>query len=207
MVTVAAMLALAGCSSSERVLSSLGLPGSSSEQPSNLVGTPRAQAGASPASNIDPSSNCPVTDIRQGSSTYTLSAPGTERTALALRYQATIARLARECAVRGATMTIKVGVQGRVILGPAGGPGEIVVPLRYALVQEGIQPKTIVTKFYRVPVTIPPGQGNVPFTHVEENLTFPTPSIAELEKYVIYVGFDPQMMEQKPKKTERRRRR
>ena len=107
--------------------------------------------------------------------------------------------MARECAVLGATMTIKVGVEGRVILGPNGSPGEVVVPLRYAVVQEGVEPRTIMSKFYRVPVTVPPGQGNVPFTHVEEDLTFPTPSYADLQKYVIYVGFDPQMMEAKKK--------
>jgi len=203
----AAILALAGCSTSERVLSSIGL-GSSSSQPSDLVGTPPKQANANPASNIDASSNCPVTDVRQGASTYTIRAKGTESAALALRYQATISRLARECAVLGATMTIKVGVQGRIVLGPAGGPGEIVVPIRYALVQEGIQPKTIATKFYRVPVSIPAGHGNVPFTHIEEDLTFPTPPVADLQNYVVYVGFDPKMMEQKParaRKSVRRR--
>ena len=49
-------------------------------------------------------------------------------------------------------MTIKLGVQGRIILGPGGGPGQVDVPLRFALVEEGMQPKTIWTKFYQVPV-------------------------------------------------------
>jgi len=201
-------LALAGCSSTEKLVGSLGLPGSSSNQPSNLVGTPPAQASANPPSNIDPSSNCPPTSVRPGASTYTLSARGAEPTTLDLRYQATIRQLARECVVLGATMTIKVGVRGRIILGPAGGPGEIVMPLRYALVREGVEPKTIVTQFHRVSVAIPPGQGNVPFTHVEQDLTFPTPSLAELENYVIYVGFDPQMMDQKkPRKPAKRSKR
>jgi hypothetical protein len=202
MIAAAAMLALAltGCSSTERVLGSLGLPGTSSNQPSDLVGTPRAQAATNSASDIDPKTNCPVTDVRRGASTYTVNAPGADRTALDLRYQATINRLARECSMLGATMKIKVGVQGNVILGPAGGPGEFAVPLRYALVMEGTEPKTIATKFYRVPVVIPPGQGNVAFTHVEDDLIFPTPPLVELENYVVYVGFDPQMMDQKPKR-------
>ena len=54
--------------------------------------------------------------------------------ALSLRYQATFVRAARECRVKGKDVNIKVGVQGRIILGPAGGPGELTVPLRYALV-------------------------------------------------------------------------
>ena len=73
-------------------------------------------------------------------------------------------------------MSIKVGVQGRVILGPMGGPGQVDVPLRYAVVREGAQPKTIVTKFKRLPVTVGPDQTHVQFVDIEEGLTFPVPS-------------------------------
>ena len=40
-------------------------------------------------------------------------------------------------------MTMKVGVEGRVLLGPAGGPGQVDIPLRMAVVQEGPAPKTV----------------------------------------------------------------
>ena len=36
---------------------------------------------------------------------------------------------------------MKVGIQGRVILGPSGRPGQIEVPLRIAVVQEGASPR------------------------------------------------------------------
>ena len=42
---------------------------------------------------------------------------------MTMRYQVGIAQTARECAALGGVMTMKVGVQGRVLLGPAGGPG------------------------------------------------------------------------------------
>jgi hypothetical protein len=154
-----------------------------------FFGSPGAEAQAL-APTADPTQDCPVADIRSGASTLPINA-GRDASPNTLRYQATIARLARECAVRGATMTIKVGVQGRVVVGPAGGPGQIEVPLRYALVQEGPEPKTILTKFYRFPVSIPDGQSNVPFLHIEEDITFPVPSRGALEAYVVYVGFDP----------------
>jgi hypothetical protein len=98
---------------------------------------------------------------------------------------------ARECTVTGDSMTIKVGVQGRLVLGPAGSPGTINVPLRYALVREGLQPKTLWTRLFAVPVSIPAGDLNVPWIHVEEEMTIPRPSPQELEGYVVYVGFDP----------------
>jgi hypothetical protein len=84
---------------------------------------------------------------------------------------------------------MRVGVQGRVIVGPAGAPNQVDVPLRYAVVREGVEPKTIVSKFRRVPVSLG-GATNVMFTDIEEDLRFPMPSHAELEAYVVYIGFD-----------------
>jgi hypothetical protein len=190
--TVLLAFAMAGCSSN--VVDSLAIPSGGSpfyQRMSNLFfGTPAEEAQALAANTADPTQDCPIADIRTGASTMRLPAAA-DASPSTLRYQATIARLARECRVQGPTMTIKVGVQGRVIVGPAGGPGQIEVPLRYALVHEGPEPKTIVTKLFRFPVTLGEGQANVPFLHVEEDITFTVPPQAQLEKYVVYVGFDP----------------
>ena len=109
-----------------------------------------------------------------------------------LRYQVGIGETARECKLTAGTVTMRVGVQGRVVLGPAGGPGQVDLPLRLALVHEGPNPKTIYTKLNRVPVTIPPGSGNVPYTMIEEDISFPMPPRGVIDEYIIYVGFDPQ---------------
>ena len=47
-----------------------------------------------------------------------------------------------------------LSAQGRGF--PMGGPGQVDVPLRYAVVREGPQPRTIVTKFKRIPVVVAP---------------------------------------------------
>lgn len=153
------------------------------------AGAGGAGAAGSTLSTLDV--DCPGIDIRQGAGTLQTNAPGAD-SAMALRYQATFGRTARQCSVAAGTLSIKVGVQGRLILGPAGGPGEAMVPLRYALVKEGIEPKTIWSKLYMLPVQVPPGQPHVPFTHVVEDMAVPVPPAAELDSYVIYVGFDPQ---------------
>jgi hypothetical protein len=70
--------------------------------------------------------------------------------------------------------------------------------VRMALVQEGPEPKTLWTKLYRVPVAVATGQTNVPFVHVEQDLTFPVPKDDNLESYVVYVGFD-QLSANEPK--------
>ena len=126
---------------------------------------------------------------------------------MSLKYQGTFARVARECAVVDGNMLMKIGVQGRVIVGPAGGPGQVDVPLRLAVVQETPGGSTpIVTKFIRIPVTIGPNEGNALFTHIEEGLSFPLPTpTTQLDDYIAYVGFDPLSAEaqdqqkQKPK--------
>jgi len=194
-VAVVLAVALTGCSSNSLTSSATSPATTSSgggssfrERMSKMFfGSPEeAQAAANLA---DPNMDCPLADIRAGASTLQINT-GTEKEQSTLRYQATIARLARECAVSGATMTLKVGVQGRVILGPAGGPGQMELPLRYALIQEGPEPKTILTKLNRFTVTINEGQTNVPFLQVEEGLTFSVPQRVQLENYVVYVGFD-----------------
>ena len=98
--------------------------------------------------------DCPGVDIRTGAGTLAIAAKPQEATANDLRYQLTFIELARQCVVDGTgTVRMRVGVQGRVIVGPAGAPPQVTAPIRYAVVQEGVQPKTIVTKFRRVPVT------------------------------------------------------
>lgn len=146
--------------------------------------------------------DCPEVTVRQGASTLAVHAPG-EPTALNLRYQGTIGRTARECKLVAKMVQMRIGIEGHIILGPAGAPGQVEAPLRLAVVREGPKPETILTKTYRVPVTIEAGAGNVPFVQIDEDVTFPFTSAAALDKYVVYVGYDPEASKKKP---ERRRR-
>jgi len=50
-----------------------------------------------------------------------------------------------------------------------------------------------------VTVTIPENQLNLPWLHIEEEMTVPRPSGDEIEAYVIYIGFDPEGATAKPK--------
>jgi len=149
------------------------------------------KVAATAPSGPDPNVDCPSVTVRSGAATLAVNTPGAEPAATNLRFQASVAQTARECAVSAGSMTMKVGIQGRVILGPAGTPGKIEVPMRLALVREGVEPRTIWTKLYRVPVTVAPGESNVAFVQVEEGMTFPVPGGDDLEAYVVYVGFDP----------------
>jgi hypothetical protein len=146
-----------------------------------------AQASVGPTAIDD---DCPSVDIRAGASTHSVATKLQAATANDLRYQLSFHQTARQCALLGTTVRMRVGVQGRVVVGPAGAPAQVDVPLRYAVVREGVEPKTIVTKFRRFPVALPSGAPHVIFTDIEEDLSFPMPSLAELQTYVVYVGFD-----------------
>ena len=154
--------------------------GSSARSPQQVAG----------AADLD----CPLLDIRPGASTLTIGPTGDEGNngAMSLKYQGTFVRAARECAAVNGQMVMKVGIQGRIIVGPAGGPGEVDVPLRIAVVRETPGGShLIVTKFIRLPVTVASNTDNPMFTHIEEGLSFPMPPAAEIDQYIVYFGFDP----------------
>jgi hypothetical protein len=191
-----AMLA-SGCSSSSNVLGSSSGSSSSSSFFDKLGfgSSPKTSGATDGAANPDKEQqdfDCPSIEVRQGASTLTIaSAKGGDASAADLRYQGSIVRTARECPLRNGIVNLKVGIEGRIILGPTGSPGQIEVPMRLAIVHEGPDPKTILTRLYRIPVTIPPNEGNITFTHVADDVAFPMPKPAGLiDEYVVYVGFD-----------------
>jgi hypothetical protein len=134
--------------------------------------------------------DCPPLEIRTGAGTLTVAGKPPQTSAADVRYQLSFGDMARQCQAVGSTLTVRVGVQGRVILGPAGEAGPVDIPLRYAIVSEGSNPRTIFTKLKRLPVDVPPGQTNVVFSDIEEGLSVPIPSREDLMTYVVYVGFD-----------------
>jgi hypothetical protein len=126
-----------------------------------------------------------------------VAAPGKQPVGNDLRFQATITRTSRECSINGGEITARIGIQGRVIAGPAGAPSSVQIPLRVAVVQSGVQEKTIATKAYQTTVSMTEA-GSEPFMLIAEELVYPAPSGAVGDSYVFYIGFDPQAL--KPEK-------
>jgi hypothetical protein len=214
-IAVAGLLALAfgaaGCTAGSGLTTSAPAAGDASPSFSDKVksffsnsSAKSKQAATGPQTDV----YCPFIEIRQGASTLSVgppAGPSGENATMSLKYQGTFVRAARDCAVVGADMVMKVGVQGRIIVGPAGGAGDVMVPLRIAVVHETTAgSQTIVTKLIRIPVTVPPGAPYQEFTHIEEGLAFPMPSAAALENYTVYIGFDPLGAEAQDKKPKRK---
>ena len=100
------------------------------------------------------------------------------------------------------TVLIKVGMQGRVILGPEGG-GPARSMCRCGMpsfakrvdTQGRSRPSWTASRW-----RCRPNEGNVLFSHVTEGLDFPMPRGGEIDNYVVYIGFDPAGAEPEPKK-------
>ena len=152
---------------------------------------------AQPSPGAQDYEDCPPVTVRAGASTYSQAAPGKQAVGNDIRFQATITKMARECIRNGDQITARIGIQGRVIAGPAGAPASVEIPLRVAVVQGGVGEKVIGSKAYRTTVAMSE-DGTVPFTFVAEDIVYPVPSAAIADSYLFYVGFDPQVLSGQP---------
>jgi hypothetical protein len=173
--------------------------GSSDPSPSlgdrfgQLFGSKSQAVGEKAPAAVDNELDCPPVRIRAGASTFAVGLPGKPAVGSDLRYQATITRTARDCSQNGGNIVGRIGIQGRIISGPAGNPATVEVPLRVAVVQSGVNEKTIATKVYRTTVAMD-DSGNVPFSLVAEDMVYPVPTGAAGDSYIFYIGFDPQAL-------------
>ena len=116
----------------------------------------------------------------------------------------TIVRTARDCNLNGGMITARIGIQGRVIVGPAGAPPSVEIPVRVAVVQGGVNEKTIFTKAYRTTATVSE-DGTNSYSLVAEDVVYPVPPGNTGDSYIFYIGFDPQALRPEPKRSQRRR--
>ena len=199
---------LAGCGGGSMFGSSSSDSGSSSpsfgDRFSQLFGGKSQAVGDAPPPAEQNELTCPAVSIRPGASTYAVGLPGKPASGSDLRYQATITRTARDCNLVGGQITARIGIQGRVIAGPAGAPPTADVPLRIAVVQEGVTPKTIFTKAYQTSVSMT-ADSSVVFSLVAEDVVYPVPAGAAGDSYVFYIGFDPSALKPEPRARSRKR--
>jgi hypothetical protein len=131
--------------------------------------------------------SCPKAEILDGTVAYR---SGDASSARGVAYQAAIGDIARECALVSATqIKIRVGVQGRIILGEAGKPGTYSIPVRVA-VRKGDQ--TVYSRVLPVSVTIPANDTQAAFVVLDDNIALPVGANDPGDEYTVLVGLDPQ---------------
>lgn len=179
-------LSLCGCAATEKLMPSTSGVGSAF---GNLLAFHTSDPGPAPVGGPrEEPLQCPTVEILDGTASYRTYA-GTEQTNEAVRYQFSMGEVARDCTRSGKDILLKVGVDGRVLLGPAGAPGSFTVPVRIAIRHDG-DGKAAATKFFQVPATIAPGADTTTFQVVSEPIAVPFLTSHADEDYTILVGFD-----------------
>lgn len=181
-VLPALALALAGCGSSGS--SSSGEP-SAMQKFGNIIAF---QSTTPPPVNQLPTDDdvmfiCPQVIVADGGAAIRAqSGPDSS----SLRSQISINTVARECkpAGQGGGFTLKVGVEGRILIGPAGGAGSYGATLVTQVIRSG---NVVARRTSRVGGAIPSGQSGADFSHVEDGIVVP-PGSGETE---IIVGLSP----------------
>lgn len=164
-------LALAGCGSSGS--SGTGEP-SSAQKLGNIL---MFQSSTPPPVDQLPTDDdvnfiCPQVAIADGGAAIRAqSGPDSG----SLRSQVSITTVARECTPVGkdGAFTLKVGAEGRVLIGPAGSPGSYGATLITQVMRNN---QVIARRSARVGGTIPGGQTGVDFSYVEGNISVPAGS-------------------------------
>jgi hypothetical protein len=129
--------------------------------------------------------NCPSVDILEGGSAY--RGGGTAGGAQGVSYQASLINTARECSFSGNQVRIRVGVEGRLLLGTSGRAGSYSVPVRIVVKRRS---EIVMQRNTRVSVTVPGNDTQAEFAHVEENIVLPLSSNDPGDEFDILVGFD-----------------
>jgi hypothetical protein len=114
---------------------------------------------------------CPTVTVAPGGAAINSYGGGREGSPEALRSQVSIVNLARECVGRpDGSIVIKVGVEGRALIGPAGSAGRFEAPVRFAIKSGN---EVLASSARRAAVALSPGQTQGTFLVVEEGLVVP----------------------------------
>jgi hypothetical protein len=129
---------------------------------------------------------CPPVQIRGGTESLTVYEKGHDGEAAFVRYQASIGNMARECRTTAGTLTVKLGIAGRVVAGPKGSAASLTLPIRVAVVKQFQAP--LYSELVKVPVTVTEPDFAADYSQVVEQISVPIgPNDRD---YIIYVGFD-----------------
>ncbi|MEP4029863.1 hypothetical protein [Roseibium polysiphoniae] len=129
---------------------------------------------------------CPPIQLQTGTHLIMKFARRKEETPENLLYQATVEEWARECAREGTDQTrIKIGLSGDVTPGPAWSGGEVLLPVRVAVIPSGSDAKPLYSEIVSVPVTVGAGAPSEAWTLIESKFTVP-----RNQEMKIVVGFD-----------------
>jgi hypothetical protein len=187
-LSVAALCALTGCGSVEGWLphpnpngSSVNL-GAIPPTVAKPVVNPSEKFTVLPVARQDIS--CPPVDVAEGGAAARVG--GADNASV--RYQFNIEDTARQCDPAGpGQATLKIGVSGHVVIGPAGAAGTFSAPLKITVTNEADK-KEVFSKTYKVEA-MTDGVTAGAFRVVTEPIPLPMTTLQLADEYSIAVGF------------------
>lgn len=140
-----------------------------------------AQAASVAAPAI--ASDCPVIRIRPGADTYRSYAENRITDPSALRYQAVIDTVSRDCVAASGQVRLTMDAAGRIIPGPFGSGTATTVPVRFSVHRDGL---IVFSERYDVPVQAGTSSTRQ-FSYSVDNVAIP---FVGGETITLWVGFD-----------------
>ena len=153
----------------------------------NLLAFNKLFPDSTPLPTTEAAVDCPTVEVQDGTASVRVYKVGSQSNT-DVRYGFSLGDVARECSKIGDKLQLKVGVEGRVLIGPAGSPGTFSVPVRIAVRNDATQ-QVISSQLSRVTATVEPGNTQAAFTYVTEPFAVPFIPHPD-EDYAILVGFD-----------------
>jgi hypothetical protein len=168
------LMVLSGCNAGNPG----GVLGSAADKP---AATPAADPAATVAAAVQ--GFCPPITLRDGTAYYRTYAKGAKDDATKIVYQASLADTTRSCTRSETGMTITAMVQGRLVAGPEGKAGQVMLPIRVAVTDGETVVYSELTQF---PVTLADVAQASQFVFTKD---VPVPgTVSGLTK--VHVGFD-----------------
>ena len=130
---------------------------------------------------------CPSVSLREGTAYFATYAKGgeKEKDASKIMQQASIADTTRQCRVSGDQLVMTVVASGRLVAGPAGGPGTVELPVRVVVLDGD---KVLYSELQKQPVELPQGTLTTQFVVTNSQVTFPATAAGSAQ---VFIGFDP----------------
>lgn len=146
--------------------------------------------------NVD-AAYCPAVDVSDGGAALQAYRGARTGDQAGMRSQISLGDLARECMPHAdGSVTVRVGVQARALLGPGGAPGRFEAPVRIVIKH---RESVVATRARRLAITVPPGSAQGTASVVEEGIVVPARYARD---YEIEVGLGgPAPRERAPRRT------
>jgi len=127
---------------------------------------------------------CPPIKLRNGQEALFSYQNNAQPNPRQLKFQAVIEKQSRNCVVSNGLITVRMGVVGRLLLGPAGTENNVTLPLRFSVERDDV---ALFSERYDIPVQVSPPAQSQEFVKVVENINVP---YLGGENITIWVGFD-----------------